>query len=310
MAKQAATSKKASKKPVTRTTKSAPAEKPAAAARTATKTVVAEKAAPINTKPVSFAARFNRDLSPEALVAEVIGTFVLVVVALTTTAVLAPLYVGLTLVVLAIIIGGISGAHVNPAVTFGLWTARKFPGFALSFYWLAQFIGALAAIVTMGALTGKGLGLNFNSFLAFDWGVFAIEVIGTAIFLFGVVAANSRVGLPLLGRAMGVGLSLFIALVVSVGLYTSLSSSVNKDEITSIDKVPRLLRLDGPALNPAVAFGAREKTDSQLQGSADDGSKSAASRLTLGETIVGTLLGAALGANLYRVLNRRDKETV
>lgn len=308
MAKQAASSKKASKKPVARTTKPAkPAEKPAVAAHTVTKTVVAEKAAPINTKPVSFAARFNRHLSPEALVAEVVGTFILVAVALTTTAVLAPLYVGLTLVVLAIVIGGISGAHVNPAVSFGLWTARKFPGFALPFYWLAQFIGALAAVVTMSALTGKGLNLNFNSFLSFDWGIFAIEVIGTAIFLFGIVAANSRVGLPLLGRAMGVGLSLFAALVVSAGLYTSLSSSVNKDEITSIEKVPRLLRLDGPALNPAVAFGAREKTDGQLQGSSDDGTKSSASRLTLGETIVGTLLGAALGANLYRVISRRDR---
>lgn len=308
MAKQAVTSKKASKKPATRTTKTAkPADKkPAAAARTTTKTVVTEQAAPINTKPVSFAARFNRDLSPEALVAEVIGTFVLVAVALTTTAVLAPLYVGLAMVVLAIVIGGISGAHVNPAVTFGLWTARKFPGFALPFYWLAQFLGGLAAIVAMAALTGKGLGLNFNSFLSFDWGVFAIEVIGTAVFLFGVVAANSRTGLPLLGRAMGVGLSLFVALVVSVGLYTSLGSSINKEEITSIEKVPRLLRLDGPALNPAVALGAREKTNDQLQGSSDSGSASAASRLTLGETLVGTLLGAALGANLYRLLVRRE----
>lgn len=303
MAKQAVTSKKATKKPAVRTTNTA---KPAAATRTTPKTVVTEKAAPINTKPVSFAARFNRDLSPEALVAEVVGTFVLVAVALTATAVLAPLYVGLTLVVLAIVIGGISGSHVNPAVTFGLWTARKFPGFALPFYWLAQFLGGLAAVVAMAALTGKGLGLNFNSILSFDWGVFAIEVIGTAIFLFGVVAANSRVGLPVLGRAMGIGLSLFVALVVSAGFYTSLTSSINKDQITSIDKVPRLLRLDGPALNPAVALGAREKTDAQLQGSTDDGSKSAASRLTLGETIVGTLLGAALGANLYRLLARKE----
>lgn len=306
MAKSSDTRKKSAKKPVASQTRPATSvTKSAAATKTTTKTVTSEKATPINTKPVSFAERFNRHLTPEALVAELFGTFMLVVVVLTVTAVLAPLYVGLTMLVLAIIIGGISGAHVNPAVTFGLWTARKFPGFALPFYWLAQFLGALAAVVVMGLLTGNGISLNFNSFLSFNWGVFAIEVIGAAIFLFGIVAANSRVGLPLLGRAMGVGLSLFVALVVSAGLYTSLSSSIEKDKIQSITDVPRLLRLDSATLNPAVALAAREKTDDQLQGTADTG-KSSASRLTLGETLVGTLLGAALGANLYRALVRRE----
>lgn len=305
MAKQAASSRKTTKKPAARTTKPA-AAKTAAAKTKPTEEVVAESVRPVNTKPVSFADRFNRHLSPEALVAEVIGTFILAAVALTATSVLAPLYVGLTLVVLAIVIGGLSGAHVNPAVTFGLWTARKFPGFALPFYWLAQFLGGFAAIVVMAALTGKGLGLNFNSFLSFDWGVFAIEVIGAAIFLFGIMAANTRAGVTFLGRAMGVGLSLFVALTVAAGLYTSLGNSVDKTKIASINDVPRLLRLDGPTLNPAIALGAREKTDAQLQGTTDDGSASAASRLTLGETLVGTLLGAALGANLYRVLGRRD----
>jgi len=301
MAKTASTTKKTlAKNPASKATK--PAAKPVSA-KTNVKPV--EATLPVNTKPVSFAERFNRHLSPEALVAEVIGTFILVVVALTATAVLAPLYVGLTLVVLAIIIGGISGAHVNPAVTFGLWTARKFPGFALPFYWLAQMLGGLAAVVALSAMTGAGLNLNFNSFLQFNWGVFAIEVIGTAIFLFGIVAANSRAGLPLLGRAMGVGLSLFVALVVSAGLYTSLGTSVDRNSITSIEDVPRVLRLDGATLNPAVAFGANEKTDGELQGSGDGGGTSP-SRLTLGETIVGTLLGAAIGANLYRVVGRKN----
>lgn len=306
MAKSSDTRKKSAKKPAVSQTRSATsATKSAATTKTTTRVISTEQATPVNTKPVSFAARFNRHLTPEALVAELLGTFILVVVALTVTAVLSPLYVGLTLLVLAITIGGISGAHVNPAVTFGLWTARKFPGFALPFYWLAQALGALAAVVAMGLLTGKGISLNFNSFLSLDWGVLAIEVIGTAIFLFGVVAANSRVGLPLLGRSMGVGLSLFVALIVSAGLYTSLSSSIEKDKIQSITDVPRLLRLDSATLNPAVALAAHEKTDDQLQGTADTG-KSSPSRLTLGETLVGTLVGAALGANLYRALVRRE----
>lgn len=304
MAKTAATTKKSSvRKPVSKAAK--PAAKSVKSAQAKTVRLV-EQTVPVNTKPVSFAARFNRDLTPQALVTEIFGTFILVSVALTATAVLAPLYIGLTMIVLAIIIGGISGAHVNPAVTFGLWTARKFPGFAVVFYWLAQILGGIAAVVAIGALNGKGVTVNFSNFLQFNWGVFAIEVIGTAIFLFGVVAANSRVGLPLLGRAMGVGLSLFAALTVAAGLYTSLGASVDRSSITSIDNVPRVLRLDSAALNPIVAFGATEKTNAQLQGSAETAATPSASRLTLGETIVGTLLGAAIGANLYRIIGRRD----
>jgi len=301
MAKQAAVSKKTTKNT---SKKAAPKT---AAAKKITKTVAAKvTTAPTKAPAKGFSARFNRDLTPQALVAEVFGTFIIAIVALTATAVLAPLYVGLTVLVLVVAIGAISGAHVNPAVTFGLWTARKFPGFAVPFYILAQLIGALAAVVALGALGGNGVSLSLASFFSFDVGVFVVEVIGGAIFLFGVMAAISRDGLNVVGKAAGVGFSLLVALVVAGGLYTSLGNSVDRSQISTVADVPRLLRLDGALINPAIALGAKEKTNAELQGTANDGTESPASRLTLGETIVGTLLGAAAGANLYRLLARRE----
>jgi aquaporin NIP len=51
------------------------------------------------------------------------------------------------LVVLAMIytVGDISGAHLNPAVTFGFWTARRLPGREVGPYITSQVIGAFAA---------------------------------------------------------------------------------------------------------------------------------------------------------------------
>jgi len=51
---------------------------------------------------------------------------------------------GLTVLTMAYAIGHISGCHLNPAVSFGLWAAKRFPGSQLLPYILAQVIGAIA----------------------------------------------------------------------------------------------------------------------------------------------------------------------
>ena len=81
------------------------------------------------------------------VIAEIVGTFVLTLVALFSAYMMAPFYVGLTLVIMVLAIGAISGAHINPAVTFGLWSMRKLKTILVPFYWAAQFIGAMAAVV-------------------------------------------------------------------------------------------------------------------------------------------------------------------
>jgi aquaporin Z len=52
---------------------------------------------------------------------------------------------GLTLLTMAFAIGPISGCHINPAVSFGLWAGGRFKGSELVPYVLAQVVGAIVA---------------------------------------------------------------------------------------------------------------------------------------------------------------------
>ena len=52
---------------------------------------------------------------------------------------------GLTVLTGAYALGHISGAHFNPAVSFGLWAGKRFPGGELIPYVIAQVLGAIAA---------------------------------------------------------------------------------------------------------------------------------------------------------------------
>src|SRR6478736_3487205 len=56
---------------------------------------------------------------------------------------------GLTVLTMAYSIGHISGCHLNPAVTIGLWSGGRFPARDILPYWAAQVIGAVAAAVLL-----------------------------------------------------------------------------------------------------------------------------------------------------------------
>src|SRR5580693_4808067 len=51
---------------------------------------------------------------------------------------------GLTVLTMAYAIGHISGCHLNPAVSLGLVTGKRFPASELIPYWVAQVVGAIA----------------------------------------------------------------------------------------------------------------------------------------------------------------------
>ena len=59
---------------------------------------------------------------------------------------------GLTVVTMAYAFGPISGAHLNPAVSFGLWAGRRFPTPDLVGYIVAQIHGAIAAAAVLYAI--------------------------------------------------------------------------------------------------------------------------------------------------------------
>lgn len=306
MAKKAASKTTVSKtKPAASTTKAARVTRIKAAETVAAPSVKVDR--PKENRNILF-ARFNNELSPQALLGEMIGSFVLVSSILFTTG--DAFFTGLTLLVLAIALLGISGSHLNPAVTFGLWTMRKIPTIRVPFYWLAQFLGAIAAIVVMHLFSGEAISFSLASFAAFEPKIFFAELLGMAVFMFGIAAAINR-GQTDTAKAVGVGLSLFLGLVIATGLLSQAVSSVNQSQDGSAaTSDSRLTKVSNVALNPAVALALEERDPNAQQSLAGESAGTAttlASRLTL-ETLFGTLIGAAAGGNLYALLAARSRQ--
>ena len=151
------------------------------------------------------------------IVAEFLGAGILSVVvysmiARTSFPLFSGLAAGLTLAMLVLVVGNVSGAHANPAVTLGLWSQRKVPTAQAVVYIAAQMLGGIAAWTLLKYFLGHSLeSLAGNKF---EWKVVIAEGIGTAIFVFGVVSATYQKyeGGKL---AAVVGSSLFIGVLVA-----------------------------------------------------------------------------------------------
>jgi|TARA_R110002020_G_scaffold69025_6_gene179940 aquaporin Z len=76
-------------------------------------------------------------------IAEFLGTLALVYVILATG---QPIAIGLTLALIIMVIGGISGGHVNPAVSFAMYLGGKLSQDDLMPYVIAQLSGAVVAL--------------------------------------------------------------------------------------------------------------------------------------------------------------------
>ena len=243
------------------------------------------------------------DLNGAEIIGEMLGTFLLVAIVSATGG--NAFLVGFALIVIVAMLFNVSGAHVNPAVTFGLWAMRKISAAKMFFYWMAQFVGAIAAILAVSAFSGNKVNISLASFAQWNWYVVSAELIGATVFMFGIAAAvsHSRSDTE---RGLGIGLALFLALLVSGGLLqqqvTTAGSEASKD--TNAKEAPRITKLSGTTLNPAVALSLNESDNNNI--TAESSKPTAASRLTL-ETIVGTLVGAALGGRLYMLLTRNSK---
>ena len=135
--------------------------------------------------------------------------------------------------------------------------------------------------------------------------------------MFGIAAVLSRDDIKATGKAVGIGASLIIGLIVSSVIFpfvqsaatTSFQAQQNNQQKAETERsYPRELYIGGATLNPAVALAVTEKTDSQLQaGNPLPGQdEKANSRLSL-EVIGATLIGAALGGNLFLLTNYRNK---
>lgn len=125
------------------------------------------------------------------IVAEIMGVIVLTtavysMVARTSFPLFAGLAAGTTLAVLIHTVGAVSGAHVNPAVTLGLWSIKRIKTLQAIIYIAAQMLGGYLA----WQLINYFLGSDIQSIAGkFDWKVLIAEAVGALVFGFGIASA-------------------------------------------------------------------------------------------------------------------------
>ena len=110
---------------------------------------------------------------------------------------------GLTVVTGAYAFGHISGAHFNPAVTLGLFTAGRFPARDVIPYWIAQVAGSIAAAAVLYAIASGLAGFDVTAGFATNgyaehspqgYSLLAClicEVVMTAMFLLVILGVTS-----------------------------------------------------------------------------------------------------------------------
>lgn len=152
------------------------------------------------------------------VVAEFLGTFTLasVVLAILTGDTPIPFFVALaagsTLALMTLVFGAFSGAHINPAVTLGLWSVRKVETNVAVVYVAAQMLGGLVAL----RFTEYMLNTSLKNIAGdkFDWRILIAEAVGTFVFTLGVSAALYQ-GYKGLRQAFTVGTSLALGILVA-----------------------------------------------------------------------------------------------
>jgi len=136
------------------------------------------------------------------LLAEFLGTYALVfvgtgamIVNQASGGMVTHVGVALTwgLIVLAMIyaLGDVSGAHLNPAVTLGFWTARRMEGRTVAPYLVSQVGGALAASLTLSWFFPLNPTLGATLPAGSDGQSFVLEVILTALLMFVILSVST-----------------------------------------------------------------------------------------------------------------------
>lgn len=175
-------------------------------------------------------------------IAECLGTFVLTFLGCGTAMFLGcgtpaglvgtAIAFGLAVVAMAYTIGGISGCHINPAITLGVALSGRMSWKDACGYWCGQIIGGILAgavlllvanVVTpeLGAFAGAnpaGLGANGVAHAGGAGGAFLVEVIATFLFVLVVLGTtDAKVGAGNFA-GLAIGLSLILIHLVCINL--------------------------------------------------------------------------------------------
>ena len=148
---------------------------------------------------------------------------------------------GLTVLTMAYAIGHISGCHLNPAVTVGLWAGGRFPAVQVVPYIVMQVIGAVAAAAVLYIIASGQPGWVPGGFASNGFGdlspgkysmmaVLLCEVVMTAMFLFVIMGAtDSRAPAGFAPIAIGLCLTLIHLISIPVS-----NTSVNPARSTGV----------------------------------------------------------------------------
>ena len=151
---------------------------------------------------------------------------------------------GLTVVTMAYAVGHVSGGHFNPAVTLGLWAAKRFDKLnEVGAYIAAQVVGGLLAGACLWGLakSAKGSGSMVGNMAANGygdnspggysmWAVLLAEVLLTAFFLFVILGVTTKHA-PAGFGPLAIGLTLTLIHLISIPIS---NTSVNPARSTAV----------------------------------------------------------------------------
>lgn len=201
------------------------------------------------------------------LVTELVGTFCfLTVISLSGQAgAFGPLVIGVVLVAMVYMGGHVSGAHYNPAVSFGVFLRGKISAVEMALYWAVQLVAAALAFTFGYLVSGHSGGIHPGSGTHLG-AALAVEIFFTMVLvlvIFNVALTKATEGNSFYGIAIG---------------FTIVAGAFVGGPIS------------GGAFNPAVGFGAT--LGAALFAGGSWGS--------LWLYIVGPLIGSALAAAIHR----------
>lgn len=223
--------------------------------------------------------------------AEMFGTMVLVLMGCGTavslgcnnadpeTVIGTALAFGLSVVAMAYTIGGISGCHINPAITLGVLLSGRMNGKEAAMYMIFQVLGAIIGSTILYFVTINsgliGTGANdlqsVNAIQTVSWlGGLLAEIVFTCVFVLVVLGATAKENTATSGFAgLAIGLTLVLVHLVCI-------------------------RYTGTSVNPARSIGP-----ALYQGG------TALSNLWI--FIVGPFVGATIAAGIWKLVESKKK---
>lgn len=174
---------------------------------------------------------------------------------------------GFAIVAMAYGIGSISGCHINPAVSLGVFIAGRMSAREMLVYWVAQFSGALVGAGILASIAGVASGLGHNGWGPGYLGEFSMqaalifEIVMTTIFLIVILGSTSAEA-PVGFAGLAIGITLAVIHIVGI-------------------------QVTGVSVNPARSFGPAVLVGGQ-----------ALSQLWL--FLVAPAIGAVIAGAIYR----------